>query len=170
MELESAQFLALSREILGRGCSLRFQATGSSMFPAIPSGSVIRVEPAEPASLRPGDVIFYRHGIAGLAVHRLVGRRAVQGKVRLLTRGDSLPRGAVEEVAPEQVLGRVAAVAWRGLALRLDAGPGRALGLLLARMAPLALLLYPAWRRLKEIFSRQPRVPRSLSGADIPPS
>jgi hypothetical protein len=119
------------------------------MTPCIPSGSMIRVNPTEISSLRPGDVILYR--IADkMVAHRLIGKQQRQGQLVLLTRGDAFRRTAVEHLAPEQVLGRVEMVEWaRGLKLRLDRGPGRRLGLLLAKISPFLFPLYLLLSKIK---------------------
>jgi hypothetical protein len=119
------------------------------MFPLIRSGSRILVEPAAGEEVQAGDVLVYQ--VSGsLVAHRLIRKLSIQGKLRLIMRGDAFPRGAIEQVTPEQVLGRVVAVDWgNGLRLRLDQGLGKFLGLGLAKISPILRLLYPALTEIK---------------------
>lgn len=150
MKLAEGDFLALSRKILSRGHGLRFQALGSSMLPLIRSGNVIQVEPVDVTSLRPGDIIFYRSFGNSQKAHRLISKQPVRGRMMFFTKGDSFPRRAVEQVEPEQVLGRVVAVEWRrNLQVRIDRGPGRRLGLWLAKISPFLLPAYLALSRIR---------------------
>lgn len=143
MRIRGTDFSGLSGEILTRGHTLRFQALGSSMIPIIWGGQVIEVAPAPVEVLREGDVIFYRRGGETLVAHRLMGKSMVQGRMMLAAKGDCHPASATEQVSPEQVLGRVVSVEWRpGWTLRLDSGPGRLLGRLLAYISPFLLLAY----------------------------
>jgi signal peptidase I len=137
MRLDAKEFLALNQEILSKGHGVRFQALGSSMFPSIRHGNIIRVARVEIAGLRPGDVIAFRRG-ESMVVHRLVRKDSAGGRTTLMTRGDSWPRGDMEPVAPEQVLGRVTAVEWQpGRLLGVEAGLGRAVWALTAKISPL---------------------------------
>jgi hypothetical protein len=147
----SPRFLCLCKEILERGYSLRCSTFGSSMFPLLTTGSVIQVDPVAASDLRPGDVMVYRVGEAVVA-HRLVQKSWELGRLRLWARGDSFPRHARgEDITPEQVLGRVATVDWgKGLKIKIDAGWGRALGIILGTIAPLIWRAAPALCRLKE--------------------
>src|SRR4029077_4713262 len=43
---DSDLFVVLTRELLERGCHVRFRASGSSMHPAIQDGEVVTVAPA----------------------------------------------------------------------------------------------------------------------------
>ena len=65
-------FLDVSTELLQCGHSVRFQAPGRSMHPAIKEGETITVEPVEPPAVRTGDIILYRTE-AGVIAHRVVG-------------------------------------------------------------------------------------------------
>lgn len=143
MKLDTSDFVALSRELLSRGHAIEFRVLGGSMLPCIRNGSLIRVKPVDPQDLRLGDVIFYYNDTPNIVAHRLIGKYQSQGRLKLLARGDSLPRSAVEEVEPEQVLGRVVAAQWgKGLTIRLDTAWGRALGIVLAGISPLVRKIY----------------------------
>lgn len=81
MRLVQSDFLALSKEVLGRGYHLRFQVEGTSMRPTIWPGDIITIDPDR--KVQPGDIIFYHHQGHFLA-HRLVACQAGM----LLTKGD----------------------------------------------------------------------------------
>jgi hypothetical protein len=141
------------------------------MFPLIRNRSLIQVEPVAADRWRAGDVLLYRSG-KFLVAHRLLRQEQRQGKPVLLTRGDAFPWWATERLRPQQVLGRVVAVAWPGgLKLRIDRGAGRLLGLLLAKLAP---LLYPGYLFLSRIrqglagFFRPPASAEFLLPPDAP--
>jgi uncharacterized repeat protein (TIGR01451 family) len=82
---QSRLFEALSRELLGEGNSIRFQARGASMSPAIRDGEIVHVKSAVPAELRKGDVVLVK-GEMGFRLHRLVLADAEQDV--FVTRGD----------------------------------------------------------------------------------
>jgi hypothetical protein len=95
------------------GRAVRFRARGSSMWPAIPSGSMLLVLPCPAAMLRVGQVAaFERRG--QVVVHR-VQRIGPEG---LYFAGDALKDGdgCVER---ERILGRVHVIERRRLRVRL---------------------------------------------------
>jgi signal peptidase I len=148
MRLDAREFLSLSQEILSKGHGVRFQALGSSMFPSIRHGNIIRLARVEISGLRPGDVIAFRRGKA-LVVHRLVRKDLVAGRTTLMTRGDAWPWQDLEPVAPEQVLGRLTAIEWHpGRQLEVEAGLGRALWALGAKISPLIARICRALARM----------------------
>ncbi|MGB8991648.1 MAG: S24 family peptidase [Desulfobaccales bacterium] len=151
----STSNVELSADLLAHNVGVCLPANGASMFPAIPGGSVIRVEPVKVEDLRRGDVILYRVGDRMIA-HRLVGKVQVHGRIRLITRGDAFPGTALEEVEPSQVLGRVAAIRWGRWQMRIDAGLGRFGGRLAARISAAISWSYPALRRLRARLRRAP--------------
>src|SRR5262245_5511601 len=83
------------------GFSVPFVALGSSMWPAIPSGSLLEIVPCHPADLAPGDVAAYENAGA-IVVHRVTHR----GPNGLGFKGDSLS-GMDGMVADGRILGRV---------------------------------------------------------------
>jgi SAM-dependent methyltransferase len=126
--------VALAREALRQGHTLRFRARGASMRPQVEDGAVLEVVPRAPADARLGDVVLYAARAASdaggwrLVAHRVVGRR---GRT-LVTRGDSAAR--VDLVDEDHHLGLVAArvltdAAGRPGRVRLDGRGRRWLGL-----------------------------------------
>lgn len=88
--------------MLRDGYSVRFVASGDSMYPSIRSGETLEVEPVAASGLRPGDVVLIR-AERGLTAHRIV---RIDG-VMVVTRGDNCLRR--DRPLPfAAVLGRVA--------------------------------------------------------------
>jgi uncharacterized repeat protein (TIGR01451 family) len=82
---ESELFEALARDLLKAGNSVRFQARGGSMSPAIRDGEIVHVTPVIMSKLRNGHILLIK-GEYGFRVHRLVG--ADPDKNSFITRGD----------------------------------------------------------------------------------
>jgi hypothetical protein len=86
----------------GRLC-LRLQ--GESMWPTIPAGSLVEVEPVSTHDIKLGDVVVWQRD-GKLVAHRVVQRMRAEPGVCLITKGDncsSSDRG----LPMEAVLGRV---------------------------------------------------------------
>ncbi len=97
---DSKLFRELSRSLLTKGISIRFIASGRSMFPAIRDGETVLVEPED---VRKGDVLLVDTE-EGLRVHRLQALRAGN----LVTQGDSCSEAEVSSA--QAALGRVSKV------------------------------------------------------------
>jgi len=100
-------------ELLRSGQSVSFRARGSSMWPAIPSGSRIEVQPCGVSELEVGQIAAFER--AGRVVVHRVESITPEG-VRFA--GDGLERGD-GIVAPEQVLGRARVLERRAIRWRL---------------------------------------------------
>ncbi len=88
----------------GDGRTTWLEATGLSMEPLIPAGSLLLVEfGAAPGRI--GDVVLFRRP-GGAVAHRLVSRRRTSDRLMLILKGDgeALADGAI---GPEAVLGVV---------------------------------------------------------------
>ena len=98
---QTKMFEAISRELLGSGNAIRFQARGASMSPAIHDGEIVHVKAVLPADLRKGDIVLVK-GEMGFRLHRLVVAD-VRSDV-FITRGDS---GSHNDpaVSAEQIVG-----------------------------------------------------------------
>src|SRR6266567_7659862 len=81
---ESSIFGQLVRELEESGFGFRFQARGRSMLPTIRDGDMLQVERVDPATLRVGDIVFFRSG-GEFKAHRVIRKR----KDFFLTRGDA---------------------------------------------------------------------------------
>lgn len=130
---EGIDFYTLSKDILARGTSLRFQARGNSMRPFIKDGDILGIKPIEATEVQVGDVILFRQG-GRILVHRVV-KRHVENEVMLIVKGDShlRPDGPVH---PDQLLGKVTSVEREGKKISLDRGVSKLAGALLWGKAP----------------------------------
>jgi hypothetical protein len=64
-------FEAFVRPMLERGLSVRFEARGCSMSPAIRDGEIVEVSPAELVGLRKDDIVLAKSE-CGFRLHRIV--------------------------------------------------------------------------------------------------
>lgn len=122
----SKLFEAFSRKLLEHGASVRFQAHGSSMSPAIRDGEMVYIRETRLARLRSGDIVLV-NGDAGLRLHRLTVADA--DRDLFITRGDcgeqddpAVRGGAIMGIAVAkevQVGGRMVRAKLRGVGGRL---------------------------------------------------
>lgn len=152
MNCRTIEFLELSNEILSKGSYLRFQAHGGSMSPFIRDGDVLEIKPAEVSEIKLGDVIFYRIE-SRVAAHRVIKRVSRNGKVSLVTKGDSSPTSD-EPLHAEDLLGKVVTVERNGLSLSLDTRLSRLINLLWAKISPFSGYIYPPGMKLKRNIRR----------------
>ncbi len=82
---DSPSFEALSRELLSRGLTVRFEARGASMSPCIRDREIVHVTPVIVSKLRKGDIVLVKSK-SGFRVHRLV--IADHSRDFYVTRGD----------------------------------------------------------------------------------
>ena len=106
-------------DVLGRGMSVRFHATGQSMLPAIRSGEHLHVSPVTRRSLRVGDIVLARSG-GRLLAHRIV-RISAQS---IITRGDNIFRPDAA-LSPSDILGHVTHIERDGVTVAVPAAPRR---------------------------------------------
>ena len=113
------RFAALAEHVVDTGMSIRFRASGDSMYPSILHGDVITVAPVAAHEIVRGDILLYRDGDRVLA-HRLIGVTAYGTETRFRLRGDSNAR-CDAPIAARQIVGRVEAVERHGRAIALHA-------------------------------------------------
>ena len=99
---DSATFSQLARDLLAGGIGFRFRAKGRSMVPTIEDGDVLHVESVNPDRLKCGDIVLFKRE-AEFKAHRIIGKR---GDL-LSARGDAGVH--IDEIRPEQILGKVIA-------------------------------------------------------------
>ena len=114
-----SDFIALSKEILGKGSMLRFRARGFSMQPFIRDSEVIHVKPAGFSDIKLGDVVFYCVAGKKLVAHRAIKRISEKGKILLVTVGDSFT-AYCDYVHPDDILGKVVIVEKNGEKVVVD--------------------------------------------------
>ncbi len=82
---DSKLFGEVTRELLGQGVGVRFQARGASMSPAIRDGEIVQITPVIVSKLRKDDIVLAKsHN--GFRLHRLVV--ADHARNLFITRGD----------------------------------------------------------------------------------
>ncbi|MGM0574449.1 MAG: hypothetical protein ACQEXJ_01770 [Myxococcota bacterium] len=120
----------MAREHLAAGRVLRSRTAGWSMWPLVRPGTVVAIQPCEPASVRRGDVVL-AEAERSLVLHRVVAATADE----VLLEGDArrTPDGWVPR---SHILGRLRRRPWDRLVARASPWLGRPLSLLAA-----------AWRR-----------------------
>jgi len=134
---DSDLLVGLTRELLQRGCHVRFRAAGTSMYPAIRDGEVVTVAPASGNVFAVGDVLLCRVGRRPTA-HRVVAvQPSDDGRPVIHLHGDNLC-SPDRPVRAEDVIGRVLTVNRDGREQPLD-GPGR-----LVRLRRIARWLFAA--------------------------
>jgi signal peptidase I len=124
VKCSNPEFLELSKEILGHGLILRFQARGQSMFPAVRDGDILTVRPAAPYEIKQHDIIFFHTADSRVVAHRVTKKIQIEGRIILLTRGDFF-RGLNEEVFFEDVLGKVSDIERNGCSFNICKGKGK---------------------------------------------
>lgn len=82
---DSRLFEEVVRPLLAQGLSVRFQARGASMSPAIRDGEIVEVIPAIVTELRKDDIVLAKTN-HGFRLHRIV--LTDHARDRFVTRGD----------------------------------------------------------------------------------
>jgi len=135
-------FIALMRDVLDKGRSVRFQVWGTSMTPFIRDGDVITVAPVSAErDIGLGEVVAYLQPLPTgqwLVVHRVVGRRGSSFHIRA---DYALGVYCLPPVRPEHILGRVVRIERGGKDIRFGLGPERCVIAVLSRGGLLLPLL-----------------------------
>jgi len=95
----------LFEDILKSGSDLRVRVTGRSMSPFLQGGEVLTIRKVPLASLRRGDLIFFKDSRGYPVLHRLIRKKHSNSKFIFQTKGDALV-GFDEPVLHEDVLGK----------------------------------------------------------------
>ena len=135
-------FLEVSAQLLGGGYGIRFRAEGESMHPTIRHGELVTVAPARPADIEADDIVLSRNR-RGIVAHRVVRIEPLgPGRDAFVLCGDA-PAAGEEDVAPQQVVGRLVSVVRRGRSIDPGSRPTR-----LARKTRLGI------SRLRDLLKR----------------
>ena len=98
-------------DLLLRNQAISLRVAGWSMYPTLCKGDRLTVDPVCPTQLQVGDLLLFNHR-GRLICHRLVAVQETGAGPQLITKGDAVTaRG--KTIQPEQVLGKVVAVARR---------------------------------------------------------
>jgi signal peptidase I len=141
--------LKLSRDLLEKGNSIRFQAKGWSMRPFIRDGDFIVVNPVKGSAIRKGDVVFYSNAENKIIVHRIIRKYKKNHRITALIKADA-PFGPPEKVDIHNVLGKVVAIERNGHEKRLDGKLYEIIGLFFALISPFSRWIYPIGSKMKQ--------------------
>lgn len=80
-----------------------------SMEPGIPAGAIVLIEPVDPATLQPGDVITYQVApdVDEYITHRIVRAQPETDPPSFVTKGDNNPGEDIDPVVVGAVRGKV---------------------------------------------------------------
>lgn len=127
----------------------------SSMEPHLPPGTMVVVQPTDPADVEPGMVLTYqlRSGEPTLITHRVTQVLAgADGERRFITKGDNNAEADADPVREVQMRGTVwYAIPWLGWVAIAITGPHRAI---MVAVAVLGLFGYAAWAFGSSIIDR----------------
>ena len=100
-------------------------AAGSSMFPFVPTGSVLHLRSPNERTIRVGDIVCHSDRAGQLVAHRVLAVHDAADGARLVTRGDALDQ--LDRVALDAIAWRVARVERGAIGYDTDGLIGRAL-------------------------------------------
>jgi len=154
VNIRNTDLLELSKDIFGKGKSIRFQAKGWSMRPFVRDGDFIVVSPIENYSIKTGDVVFYLTPENKVIVHRVIKKykKDKDNRITIFIKGDAT-FSSPEKVEMQNVLGKVIAVERNGRKKRLDTKFYKIKGLLFARISPFSQWTYPFLSKIKKYFN-----------------
>ena len=162
----------IAAQLLQNGNMVRFRAPGVSMTPFIRHRESITIKPCSHQDIKFGDIILYTgfgNGPRGLSyplgdrkiVHRFLGRREVDGELRLFSKGDNNYL-CDPPVCPHQVLGKVVEIQKNGWRLRFDSPSGRLLNILcgLTMIPPFSFFSFSCMKKVKWVYHRIRKEPK----------
>lgn len=106
---------------------------GSSMLPWVRSGDIAILRKVSPEEIRCGDIVLFRRD-GRFFVHRKVERFTWNGRVFLVTKGDSNPH-ADGIILPSEILARVERIYRAGRRIEFHSRERRTLNALIARIS-----------------------------------
>ena len=123
------------------------------MVPFVLNGDILTVAPVVACAIRTGDIVFYAVGEHRSIAHRVHGKRACDGQMTLLVRGDAA-MDAFDVIPMGQVLGKAVCLERNGVERRLDSFCRRWTALLTVRGLRLIHFAAQIGRRSFRIFIR----------------
>ena len=112
------------QEAFDRGGSLSFRILSDSMRPMIEAGDVVKVERAEPSSVRIGDIVAFKNGQC-VVVHRIIGKSLSEAGLTFREKGDA--GGPSKVIEARDLIGKVTVIEKAGNEVRFDS-PGHMIG------------------------------------------
>lgn len=106
-----SKFSDLPQDFLKGGHCIQKSASGGSMLPSIPDGTVLQIEPLQQDSVRLGDVVYFLDNNGNTKIHRVSFILRKKNDTIIQTWGDNCetPDAVIKS---SQILGRV--IAYRG--------------------------------------------------------
>ena len=98
--------LRLFEDILHNGTGLRVRVTGRSMAPFLRGGEIVTIKKVAYASLRIGDLIFFKGRNTSPLLHRIVKKQRTENGLVFQTKGDAV-LGVDAPVSGHDILGKV---------------------------------------------------------------
>ncbi len=144
----------IAPEVLRRGGTISFVATGFSMWPHIRNGDMVTARPLTKGVVpRTGWIIIYQSPHGQIIVHRVVaaGHRHGAG---LKVRGDS-QSGPFEHIALESVLGRIVVRQRHGKDIDMTSRTRELEGWLVARSGSARIVLEQVLRKIVHPLRRR---------------
>jgi signal peptidase I len=154
-----SESVGIFEDILRSGLSLRLQATGKSMTPFLTGGEILTIKKVPAASLRIGDLIFFKTHEGFPLIHRIVKRQQEEHGSLFHTKGDAV-LGMDNMISEINVLGkvcRVEQVRRDGEAREIDmeSHPQRFINYMTAMFSLAKTRLYCAAARILPLFLRK---------------
>jgi hypothetical protein len=145
LKLSGSALTKLTRAVLNKGASFRFQAKGFSMSPFIRDKDVITISQGQKTKPHIGDVVAVINPINGaLTVHRIVG----ETEAGILLKGDNLE--TIDGIfARNEIIGLVTNIERNGKKVRFGSRPANRLIAFFSRTGTLKKLILPLLRKLK---------------------
>jgi len=112
-DLCSLDFLEWAEMELIHNRKIKLHIGGGSMSPTIENGEIVSVEPADPSSIRIGDIVLLSTLSNTALIHRVVSIEADPYGQHVVTRGDNCKFEDIP-VPIERVMGRAVAVERNG--------------------------------------------------------
>lgn len=132
--MEQDTFLTVSKEILEKGKSVRFTASGWSMRPLIQNGDIVTASPIDGCRVGVGDILLCITEKNGVVAHRMIGWRRNRRRKIALIKGDAC-LGAPDAIPVKNILGRITSVERNGRRKRLDTIGQKVLSLVFAAIS-----------------------------------
>ena len=118
------------------------------MHPFIKNGQIIQVKLTKISEIDSGDIIFYRSLDNRMIIHRVIKKQSRNGKIVLLTKGDSASQFD-EYVYSEKIFGKVVAIEKNNKTIRVDRGLLRIINIFWAKLSPFSKWIYFLPRKIK---------------------
>jgi len=154
-----SESVGIFEDILWSGLSLRVKATGKSMTPFLSGGEILTIKKVPAASLRIGDLIFFKTPERAPLIHRIVKKQQEAHGFLFHTKGDAL-RSVDDTISEINILGKVCRVeqvnrAGEGREIDMESRPQRFISYMTAMFSLAKTRLYCVAARILPLFLRK---------------